>query len=595
VPRRIDVDCQVNASASLGRSIWSVFSSRGLVLTIGLSLVAGMNLRQFAGVLAHEMGHFSQGAGMRLGWLVGYINHWFTRAVYERDEWDYRLEAWSKQIDIRLAIFVLLARLGVWITRRVLWCFMMLGHVLCAHLSRQMEYDADRKGAMLVGSEASEDMLRHVVVLSAAQEKSSAELDFFYEDGRLADNLPRLVALNAQAFDEEDLRKIDEMRREMTSGLFDTHPSSVQRGENLRRLDAPGTFHVERPATVLFDDFNHLAKSVTLDFYRALFGPKFDVSKIHPLDDLLKRRDREIEAGKTLDRFMAGKSNRFRPISIPGSVVPECDIPRQTAGELKQAREAMARLTPQYAKDMESYEEACAKLCVGAMGRTAFRAGFGAKVTKSADPPMASLEEASAICRDNRIRLDRMKSQLVPFEEAAGRRILAGLSLLNVDKVIARIPEGDELAKECDRILPVLWAMERENEVVCGMYPVFSGLSFLLSLSEKVQDHDRWVREVLDATRLLRGRVQQCRQALFGVQYVMDHAEQGMTVGRYLVEEMPPADNPPAVYHVAEAMMDSYQMLRARLRGRLATAVEKVETVLGLEPLPTPPKKEEKT
>jgi Zn-dependent protease with chaperone function len=36
-----------------------------LVLVIGLPLAAGMSMRQVAGVLAHEFGHFAQGAGMR--------------------------------------------------------------------------------------------------------------------------------------------------------------------------------------------------------------------------------------------------------------------------------------------------------------------------------------------------------------------------------------------------------------------------------------------------------------------------------------------------------------------------------------------------
>lgn len=57
-----------------------------LVLTIGMPLVLGLSLRQFAGVLAHEFGHFSQGAGMRLTFIIRTISVWFTRVVYERDQ-----------------------------------------------------------------------------------------------------------------------------------------------------------------------------------------------------------------------------------------------------------------------------------------------------------------------------------------------------------------------------------------------------------------------------------------------------------------------------------------------------------------------------
>src|SRR5947209_6371913 len=81
-PCRIDIDCEVNASARLQRGLLS----KDLVLTIGLPLVCGLDTRQFAGVLAHEFGHFAQGAGMRFTYLIRRINSWFARVVYERDE-----------------------------------------------------------------------------------------------------------------------------------------------------------------------------------------------------------------------------------------------------------------------------------------------------------------------------------------------------------------------------------------------------------------------------------------------------------------------------------------------------------------------------
>jgi hypothetical protein len=59
--------------------IAQVYLGNDLVLTIGLPLVAGFNLREFAGVLAHEFGHFSQGVGMRISYVIRSISFWFTR------------------------------------------------------------------------------------------------------------------------------------------------------------------------------------------------------------------------------------------------------------------------------------------------------------------------------------------------------------------------------------------------------------------------------------------------------------------------------------------------------------------------------------
>lgn len=58
MPDRIDIDCQINAAA--GFKSGGGWLNGALVLKIGLPLMAGLTVRQFAGVVAHEFGHFSQ-------------------------------------------------------------------------------------------------------------------------------------------------------------------------------------------------------------------------------------------------------------------------------------------------------------------------------------------------------------------------------------------------------------------------------------------------------------------------------------------------------------------------------------------------------
>jgi hypothetical protein len=65
------------------------------------------NLSEVAGVLAHELGHFSQGSGMRLSYVIRSINGWFARVVFERDEWDQWLEESAQEADYRLAWILL--------------------------------------------------------------------------------------------------------------------------------------------------------------------------------------------------------------------------------------------------------------------------------------------------------------------------------------------------------------------------------------------------------------------------------------------------------------------------------------------------------
>ncbi|TVP98211.1 MAG: hypothetical protein EA381_12925 [Planctomycetaceae bacterium] len=83
MPARIDVDYQVNASASPAGGLLSVASGK-LVLTIGVPLIAGLSSRQLSGVLAHEFGHFAQKGGMGSTWMITRVNHWFLRVIYPR-------------------------------------------------------------------------------------------------------------------------------------------------------------------------------------------------------------------------------------------------------------------------------------------------------------------------------------------------------------------------------------------------------------------------------------------------------------------------------------------------------------------------------
>lgn len=154
-PKRIDLDCQVNASASFRRGMLS-FLGNDLVLTIGMPLVAGLSVQQFGGVLAHEFGHFSQGAGMRLTYVIRSIAFWFQRVVYERDSWDEWLHETARSIDLRIGWILFLAQLFVWITRKILFGLMVIGYAVGGFLLRQMEFDADRYEARLAGSEAFE-------------------------------------------------------------------------------------------------------------------------------------------------------------------------------------------------------------------------------------------------------------------------------------------------------------------------------------------------------------------------------------------------------------------------------------------------------
>ena len=197
-PERIEVDCQVNASARLDNG--PLAPRRRLVLTIGLPLAAGLNLKEFAGVMAHEFGHFSQSAGMRLSYLIRSINHWFARVVYERDGWDQTLADWSSQGNIYTMLVVWLARGGLADPARLVG-----SHVAGAcreRVPRRARWSStpiDTRPAWS-GGPVFRDTMEKVGELSLASQGAYADLSSSWKEQRLPDDLPRLVLANVPKF-----------------------------------------------------------------------------------------------------------------------------------------------------------------------------------------------------------------------------------------------------------------------------------------------------------------------------------------------------------------------------------------------------------
>ena len=361
-PRRIELDEEVNASAGFHRGFLSMLGN-DLVLTIGLPLVAGLNLRQFAGVLAHEFGHFAQGAGMRLTYIIRSISHWFTRVVYERDQWDEQLVEWSEASDLRFGWILYLARMFVWITRGILWVLMITGHTVSGFMLRQMEFDADRHEARLAGSDAFESTSRRIVSLSVASRAARSDLGDFYREGRLCDDFPKLIFYNYNQFTPELLQKIDQMSNESKTGWMDTHPCDAERIASAKRENTPGIFQLELPASVLFADFEAKCEQVTWEFYREMFGDQLTPEDIHPVDDLLKRQEQAQQAFRGLHRFLQGTFRGNRPLRLPSWQVEAPGDAKAVIEQVKVARQQMVQAVPKYEQDYSQVTEAMGTDC----------------------------------------------------------------------------------------------------------------------------------------------------------------------------------------------------------------------------------------
>ena len=273
MPKRIDLDCNLNASASFRRGALS-FLGNDLILTIGVPLAAGLSMPQLAGVIGHEFGHFTQGFGMRVSYIIRSINFWFARVVYERDAMDVWLEETAAEAeDWRWAIIVGFARLGVWFSRQILKLLMWIGHGVSAFLLRQMEYDADSYEIKLVGSQSFEETFRRMHVLGALLKPAYNDMRVGWNNSReLPDNFPALLMKYDASLSQEKRTQLEDTMGLKSAGIFDTHPSNGDRIRRARQNPEPGVFHLDAPATALFNNFESIARQVSQAHYSEDLG-----------------------------------------------------------------------------------------------------------------------------------------------------------------------------------------------------------------------------------------------------------------------------------------------------------------------------------
>ena len=309
-PKRIDIDCHLNAAAGFRRGGISLLSN-DLVLTIGLPLVAALSTREFAGVLAHEFGHFTQGFGLRMSYLIRRINGWFARVVYGRDAWDLRMDVLAETPEAWTAILIGFMRLAVWVSRGLLAGLMYVGHGISCFMLRQMEYDADSYEIKVVGSETFETTTRRVHLFSKALELAYKNMRVAWNiNGTLPDNFPAFLVQTESTLAPGQRQQLEDTMGLQPTGWFDTHPSKGDRIRCARQAGEAGVFHLDGPASALFTNFEVPAKQVTLLHYAEDLGIELIMARLVPVRSATQV-DAEVHAAEE-SRAAAKAPRTFR-------------------------------------------------------------------------------------------------------------------------------------------------------------------------------------------------------------------------------------------------------------------------------------------
>ncbi|GMQ91177.1 MAG: hypothetical protein BMS9Abin11_0484 [Gammaproteobacteria bacterium] len=579
-PKRIDVDCEVNASASFRRGLLSFFGD-DLVLTIGLPLVAGFNTRQLAGVLAHEFGHFAQGTGMRLTYVIRSINYWFSQVVYHRDVWDQRLEAWSRGIDIRIGIILYAARFFVWLTRKILWCFMITGHTISCFMLRQMEFDADRYEAQLAGSNQYGTTSMRLRFTAAAAQLAYDDLAMAWDEHRLADDLPQLVSANIGALPTDIESQFKQEVEQGRTGFFDTHPSDKERITNALQQKSAGIFRLEMPAAGLFANFKKLSERVTLHYYQNELGLPVSPDLLVSGEDIEQRKKTLQDHYDALDNLTIGAFDVHHPLVLDIESIHTTNTPEQTLTELKKVRGEMGTIKSETANLADRLNKVDERILSVRGASTLIDAGFkiNHKDFSLANGDKDTVERALTKAANEKINVVNLLQEAYNL---ITKRFHLSFSMLGTQMVYS-ISMPQQLRIEVESLILSYYPLASINKTLFDFRTLYIAMTALLNNYEGNEDSEALIGKIQEIHKLILDKLHTIQSVLRDTPYLFEHGKGDISMASYIIDAEWDHEDIGMTYGVCETAVDKLSTLHVRLIGRLAFIAQQIEQALGLE------------
>ncbi len=591
IPRRIDLDTQVNASASFRRGFVSMLGS-DTVLTIGLPLVSGMTLRQLTGVLAHEFGHFAQGSGMRVTYVIRSVNAWFARVVYERDAWDQKLADWSDQAGRELVVVMWACRLLVWLARRVLWALMWAGHFVSCFMLREMEYDADRYEARVAGSETFAQTADRLLVLSLASQGAHSDLVDAWQANRLADDLPGLILENVGELQRAHSGVLAAARKSSageTTKVFATHPADRDRIASAARERAPGLFQIDAPATVLFHDYDRVAREVTLEFYKNVIGQEVEPRNLIPTSRLIAEQSDRVEGHKAVRRYLQGDVSSEYRLFLGAIELSQSIEPAQAKDQLRAARARMLEALPRYQEALTAFLEADQSRDRAESVATRMAGGIrddasGLKLSAAGHAAAKQAREELGAARTERLReLDAAAQPIVG-------RMRSAFPLLSVPEIAAGVGDGgDPAAARCGKLLDARESLQRAWPHIENLRLKVALLGTLFNDLSNNKENTSLVTQIKLVASQIMVLLRDARGTLDAAPYPYEHGSGTISIGTDFVPAVPGPEEFAELFGAAQGLVAKYYSLDYRLLSDLIVLAERIETAIGLEVLADPP------
>ncbi len=585
IPHSIRGCVDANAGALLENSV-----TGKVTLILGLPLAAGLPLRNFTAVLAHEFAHFNQQSGLRVSAWLRQSGNFLARVLYQRDPVDEWLLRQCRSGKLSRQIAGWCARLVVEASRGVLWLFLVAGEWLFCRLSRQMEYDADRAAALIAGRA---ELLRTLEVLRFLSMGSTlAQSDTLHalRAKALPDDMVRLIVADGISL-ARHRDKVFEMSREEKSTWRSTHPSLTDRAANIGHIQIHGLVTSNSRSTHLFSNFSAVCQRATRVHYDVHIGRAATGIPLVSSRRLAEEQSKRREQAFVVRRYFRTSLGTARMIFPDNSwLTPPAD-PAQATSVLADLRRQLLdfsqTIDSQTGKDYEDL--------LGA--RTASRAHM--ESMEALIRTVEHMKRPAAVRELQRLRrrlvramgevhtkLEELEPRVDALDRLSRQRLALCFALSQSPTLLKLSGDvGKKLQQRAIEIAARCEALEKCGGLVLRMRERGMVLHTLTD-TYPARLRPLFAEAIKEASNALATTIQDIdREIRTDAQLIKINDQLHSTNGQTLGVTIPDSKNPPAVLATVERIFERFQPVLLDTIGQVAMLAEDIEAAFQLPPL----------
>ncbi|MFT5084813.1 MAG: hypothetical protein ACI9Y1_002869 [Lentisphaeria bacterium] len=234
-----------------------------LSLSLGLPLLANLNVAQLAALISHELGHYACPHLRFCYSVIRRVRRWGHRVVGHQDGWHASLESYFANRNAKFRQMIMLpAALGFKLVDAFFHTSNSFVSAVSANTTVELECLADQFQAQIIGSTGFEGLMKSVALIDQSYYLASEKA---HSCGKCPEDFSRYVHEFYLKVPTQNQQFIEMAPTEKFSGWM-LHPSPVVRSRRVQLHKIDACFELDRPAMDLFNNFMDYSKTLTRSY-----------------------------------------------------------------------------------------------------------------------------------------------------------------------------------------------------------------------------------------------------------------------------------------------------------------------------------------